>query len=276
MSLLLAGAVLSVLIFVGAPKLERALMYHPAKVRVSPEEAGLPHIREVQLKTADGETLVAWYAPAKSGEPTLLYFHGNAGTLADRAERIEKYLSRGRGVFIMAYRGYSGSTGHPSEAANVADARLAYETLRSLGVAAADIVLYGESIGSGVAVQVAAARPAGGIVLDAPYTSLVDVAARCYPYLPSSSLMTDRYETLETHLPRVNAPVFVVHGEQDAIIPVAMGRRIAAAAPAGGEIATFPEAGHTDHYLYGSFEAINDWLERVWRTRRQMALADAV
>ena len=111
------------------------------------------------------------WARARPGQPTLLYFHGNAGSLAFRSERIRHYQARGRGVFMMSYRGYSGSTGSPSESANVADALLAYTFLVDAGVAARDIILYGESLGTGVAVQVAAQKPVAGVVLDAPYTS---------------------------------------------------------------------------------------------------------
>lgn len=259
---------------VGLPRLERAMMYAPDPTHVNPADAGLPQVEERLLSTPDGERLVTWYGAAKPGDPTLLYIHGNAGTLEGRAERIGNYLKLGRGVLIMAYRGYSGSTGKPSETANVADAQLAHEYLRSVGVPASDILIYGESIGSGVGVQVAAEKDVGGIILDAPYTSIVDVAELHYPYLPARLLMRDRYETLEKHLPKVRAPVFVIHGERDGTIPVAMGRKIAAGAPMGGEIVTFPEAGHTDHYLYGSFEAVNAWIERVWRLRRDGAAGD--
>ncbi|MEO1543605.1 MAG: alpha/beta hydrolase [Pseudomonadota bacterium] len=261
----IVGGLLLALVWFGVPRLERAMMYAPDPTYVHPSDAGLINVEERRLQTADGHTVIAWFARAKPGEPTLLYIHGNAGTLADRAERIEKHQQAGRGVFIMSYRGYSGSTGSPSEKHNVADAKLAYDVLRSEGLPAQDVILYGESIGTGVAVQVASDKPVGGIILDAPYTSIVDVAEVCYPRLPARALMRDRYETLELHLPKVSAPVFVIHGEADDVIPVQMGRKVAAAAPAGGEIATFPEAGHTDHYLFGSFEAVDDWIVRLRR-----------
>ena len=172
----------------------------------------------------------------------------------------------------MSYRGYSGSSGRPSERANVADAILVYDTLIGWGIEPEDLIVYGESIGSGIAVQVAAARPVGGVILDAPYTSIVDVAELHYPYLPGRLMMRDRYETLR-HLKKVEAPVLVVHGELDGIIPVAMGRKVAASARGPSEIVTFPEAGHSDHVLYGSFEAINDWIDRSRRESKPMAEA---
>ena len=241
---------------------QRRLVYFPNPQRTPPEEFGLANVEERTLKTPDGEALICWYAKAQPGQPTILYFHGNAGNISTRAERIRKYMVRGRGMFMMDYRGYGGSTGQPSEAANVADAKLAYEALRQEGVPAKDIILYGESIGSGVAVQVAAEKQAAGLVLDAPYTALVDVAANRYPWFPIRLLMTDTYES-RRYLPGLKLPLLVIHGEKDQTIPVVMGREVLAIAGGPKEIVTFPEAGHADHYLYGSFEAINAWIDRL-------------
>jgi fermentation-respiration switch protein FrsA (DUF1100 family) len=258
--LLIGSATLYALVAIGAFFGQRALMYVPDRRHITPAQIQLAGIEEVVLKTPDGERVFAWYGRARPGEPTILYFHGNGGSLANRSERIAKYLARGRGMFMMTYRGYGGSSGRPSERANVADALLAYDTLVARGVPAKDIVLYGESIGSGVAVQVAAQRSVAGVILDAPYTSIVDVAALAYPFLPVRPFLLDRYETM-THLPRVTAPMLVIHGERDTIIPVEMGRAVAAAAKGPARLVTFPNAGHVDHHLHGSFEAVQDWLD---------------
>ncbi|MEQ1711439.1 MAG: alpha/beta fold hydrolase, partial [Hyphomicrobium sp.] len=196
----IALAGLYALVVVATYYLQRKLLYFPDTRRMTPESLGLAGVQEIEIRTPDGETVVAWYGAAQPGQPTLLYYHGNAGSLANRSERFAKYLARGRGMLMMTYRGYGGSSGKPSEAVNVADAALAYERLRGMGVAAEDIILYGESLGSGVAVQIAARHTVGGIVLDAPYTSIVDVAEQVYPILPARWLMTDRYETMR-HLP---------------------------------------------------------------------------
>jgi fermentation-respiration switch protein FrsA (DUF1100 family) len=238
---------------------QRALMYVPDPRYVRPEQDGLIGVEERILATPDGAKVIAWFGRSRPGQPTLLYFHGNAGSLSARSERIARYLARGFGIMMMTYRGYGGSTGRPSEAANVADAKLAYDALVASGVAPADIVLYGESIGTGVAVQLAASRPVGGVILDAPYTSIVDVAARAYPYLPVRPFLLDRYETMK-HIDRIRAPLLIVHGERDSIIPVEMGREVLAAAGGPKQMITFPHAGHSDHHLYGSYEAITTWL----------------
>jgi len=241
---------------------QRKLMYFPDRTRVAPASFALAGVEERVLVAPDGTRLVAWYARARPGRPTLLYFHGNAGNLANRSERVRKYTVRGLGIFMLSYRGYSGSTGRPSERANVADAKLAYEALRKEGVAPEDIILYGESLGSGIAVQLAAEKPVAGVILDAPYTSIVDVAAGAYPFFPVRPFLFDRYETMR-YLADVHAPLLVIHGEEDEIIPVAMGRAVYAAANGPKELVTFPGAGHSDHHLFGSSEEVFRWIDAI-------------
>lgn len=244
-----------------ARRVQRELMYFPDPARVSPQTLGLD-VEEIELAAPDGAVVLAWYGKPQPEKPVILYFHGNAGSLATRAERIRKYTARGYGVFMMTYRGFGGSTGTPSEAANVSDAQRAYDRLRALGIGSDHIVLYGESLGSGVAVQVAAAKPVRGLILDAPYTSMLDMARLHYPLLPSDFFLTDTYHS-DRFIGRVAAPVLIVHGEMDDVIPVAMGRRLFDLAASPKEIVTLPGAGHSDHHLFGSYEAIYAWLERL-------------
>jgi fermentation-respiration switch protein FrsA (DUF1100 family) len=244
--------------------LQRSLMYQPATERIAPASVGLSQAREEILTTVDGERLVAWFIPAQPGQRTIVYFHGNGGGLAQRADRMGRYAKAGFGMFMMSYRGYSGSTGLPSEPANISDALAAYDHVRAKGVAATDVVLYGESLGTGVATQVAAQRTSAGLVLDAPYTSIVDIASRRYPFLPVGWVITDRYETIDV-IGRVTTPVLIVHGERDRIVPVTMGRAVFAAVTAPKKLITYPEAGHSDHWRYGSTEAVIAWLEGLSR-----------
>jgi uncharacterized protein len=262
LKLSLGLAALYAVVALSAFLFQRRLTYFPDPERTAPASFNLPRVEERIIETPDGERLVSWFAPASPGRPTILYFHGNAGNLANRSERVRKFLARGWGVLFMSYRGYSGSSGSPSERANVADAKRAYELLRREGVAPEDIIVYGESLGSGIAVQVAADKEVAGLVLDAPYTSIVDVAAESYPYLPVRPFIFDRYETMR-FLPRVTAPLLVMHGEEDRVIPVAMGKAVYAAANAPKEIVTFPHAGHSDHHLYGSYDELFRWVEAL-------------
>lgn len=244
------------------PFLQQRLMYFPDATYVTPAQAGLSNVVEQVIETADGERVIAWQANAEPGRPTILYFHGNAGALEARNERIRKYMARGLGVFMMTYRGFGGSSGKPSEAAIVDDAMLAYDMVVASGVDPYDVVVYGESLGSGVAVQVAAEKTVGGLVLDAPYTSMVDLAALHYPHIPGRWFMTDRYET-RRHIAGVSAPLLVLHGERDNVVPVEMGREIYALAPGPKTLKTFPAAGHDDHYKFGSYEALYMWLDKL-------------
>jgi len=252
-------ATFAIVVHLATQTLQQRLLYFPDPRRTSPGDVGLADVEEREIVMPDGVRLLTWWGKAAPGRPTILYFHGNGGSFATRAERIRKYLAQGYGVVMMTYRGFGGSEGTPSEAANVSDAKALYDVVRASGVPASQIVLYGESLGSGVAVQVAAEKEVAALILDAPYTAIVDLAALHYPWLPARYLMTDRYETLPAAA-RVTAPVLIVHGEADDIIPVAMGRQVAAAFKGPVTLATFPGAGHSDHYLFGSYEAIYAWL----------------
>jgi len=250
---------LALVVHFGALAIQQRLLYGPDTRRTSPAEAGLPDVEEREMIMRDGARILTWWGPAKPGRPTLLYFHGNGGAFVTRSERIRKYMTHGYGVVMMTYRGFGGSSGSPSEKANVSDAKDVYEAVRASGIQAGSIVLYGESLGSGIAVQVAAEKDVAGLILDAPYTSIVDLAALHYPHLPARWLMTDRYETLK-FAGNVTAPVLIVHGEEDDIIPVSMSADLAAALKGPVQRATFPGAGHSDHYLFGSYEIIYTWL----------------
>jgi fermentation-respiration switch protein FrsA (DUF1100 family) len=259
--ILIAAAVLYVMAAGVMYVAQRKFMYFPDPVRTSPAAAGLAGVKETILSTPDGEKLVAWYGKARPGQPTILYLHGNGGSLALRSATMHKYLEHGRGMLMLAYRGFSGSTGSPSEAANVADAKLAYETLVHDGVKPEDIILYGESLGSGVAIQVAMDKKVEGLILDAPYTSILELASAQFPWLPVSLLLKDRYESI-THIRNVHVPIFILHGDADDVVPVAMGRRLFAAANEPKEIKIIPGGGHVIHDG-PSFEFVNGWIDRL-------------
>lgn len=245
--------------------LQRRLIYFPNPAYYTPADEGLTNVREIKLDTPDGERLIAWWSPAGQGQPTLLYFHGNAGTLVDASQRLKLYAGAGLGVFMPSYRGYSGSTGTPSERALVADALLAHDHLRNQGVAPGDIIPYGESLGSGVAVQLAAARPVGALILDAPFTSLPDVGKRLYPVMPVRTFMIDRFES-KRHISGVKAPILILHGTKDTTIPIELGKALFEAAPEPKELAILEGAGHSDIYLFGAFPRIRAF---IYKYRRQ-------
>lgn len=247
---------------------QRNYLFHPSTVRVLPSSLGLEDVAEMQLRTPDGETLIAWYALPARGFPTIFYLHGNAGALAHRAGRVKLFRSQGYGLFMLAYRGFSGSTGTPSEEKIVADALMAYDRLASFTPAESDIVVYGESLGTGVAVQVAAKRKPAGLVLESPFPSAADVGAYLYPFLPVHWLLKDRFESIG-YIHDVTAPLLILHGERDRIVPAYMGRKLFAAAPGPKQGYFIPDATHYTLYEHGAFEKIRGFLDR-FKTRQPL------
>jgi len=237
----------------------RMFMYFPDPARIPPNAAGLDGVEEIEFAAADGTKLIAWYAPAADGKPTILYFHGNAANAANRAPKIDMMIESGFGVFYLNNRGYGGSGGSPSEANNVADAVAAYDHLRGLGVPTDKIAAFGESLGSGQAVQLAAERPVGAVVLEAALTSIVEVGRSIYFWLPLSLLITDQYN-VERDIARVTAPLLILHGERDEVIPVAMGRRIYNAANEPKRVELFRDGRHNDLFDHGAWERMRDFL----------------
>ena len=237
----------------------RMFMYFPDPARIPPNAAGLDGVEEIEFAAADGTKLIAWYAPAADGKPTILYFHGNAANAANRAPKIDMMIESGFGVFYLNNRGYGGSGGSPSEANNVADAVAAYDHLRGLGVPTDKIAAFGESLGSGQAVRLAAERPVGAVVLEAALTSIVEVGRSIYFWLPLSLLITDQYN-VERDIARVTAPLLILHGERDEVIPVAMGRRIYNAANEPKRVELFRDGRHNDLFDHGAWERMRDFL----------------
>ncbi len=245
--------------------LQRSIMYFPARSLSTPAQAGVPEMVPVTLSTADGLELAAWYrAPWGSDEnvrPTVVYYHGNGGGIAMRGPRARPYLDRGFGVLLVEYRGYSGNPGSASEQGLYADGRASLAFVESEGLPLDRVVLLGESLGSGVAVQMATEFDVGAVVLEAPFSSAVDVAAGAYWFLPVRWLMKDRFDSL-SKMDRVRAPLFVVHGERDRIVPVRLGRKLFAAANDPKEAVYLPNAGHNDLPAHGSIQLVIDYLER--------------
>ncbi len=229
---------------------QRKLQYFPSPERVMPAQAGLANVEEIVLETPDGERLIAWYARAADGKPTILYFHGNGEGLINRAERMGKYQAKGYGFVIPAYRSFAGSTGTPSEEALIADSHLAYDYLLNQNLNPENIVVFGESLGTAVAVQLATAVKVGAVVLESPFTSAVKVGALRYPFLPVGHLMKDQYRS-DQYITRIKVPVLVVHGGRDRVVPLEMGRKIFELANEPKEFILLPEAGHNDHDQFG-------------------------
>jgi fermentation-respiration switch protein FrsA (DUF1100 family) len=192
----------------------------------------------------------------------LVVFHGNAGHIGDRVPKFDELMDAGYGLLLAGYRGYGGNPGRPSEADLTGDARLLLDWLAGQGIGPARTVLYGESLGTGIAVKMAAERPAAALVLESPYTSIADVAQMHYWYLPAKWLLLDKWNSM-AHIGRIEAPLLVVHGARDRTIPARYGQRLFAAAPDPKEIFMLDQGAHNDLYEFPQVpDRVIDFLRR--------------
>lgn len=259
--ILVVFTVLTVVLYI----FQRNLIYYPDKTYAKPTDVGLSNVEEVNLTTPDNAKLINWYAKAKPGNPTLLYFHGNAGNLANRKDRIALYQSHGLGIMMASYRGYSGGKGNPTEKDIIQDGLQVYDWLVSSGVSPENIILYGESLGTGVAVQVASQRKTKAVILETPYASLAEIGANHYPYLPVHLLMTDRFESI-TFIKNINAPLLILHGWQDRTIPLQSAKKLFEAANQPKQMETYQNGQHNDLYTHGAWQDILKFLENGLKT----------
>jgi fermentation-respiration switch protein FrsA (DUF1100 family) len=237
---------------------QRSLMYFPERLRTPPAAAGLAAAKEIVLDTADGEKLIAWYVPPRGDMPVVLYFHGNGGSLRYRVERFRALATDGFGLVALSYRGYGGSSGSPTEQGLLLDAAAAYAFAARL-YPPERIALWGESLGSGVAIALAGERKVARIVLDAPFTSAADIGARVYWFLPVRLLMKDQFRSDE-RIRKVKVPVLILHGDRDGVVPIEYGERLFALAGEPKRMLRFPGGGHVDLDDYGALDAVKAFL----------------
>jgi uncharacterized protein len=222
---------------------QRKLQYFP-----DPSEVPLPQGEEylgletVELTTVDGLHITGWHWPGDR-PVTLLIFHGNAGHRDHRLDWIKEFHSSGYGIFILDYRGYGGSEGSPTEEGLYRDGEAALQWLKHKRVS--KIVYLGESLGCGVAVELATRHPPDALILQSGFSSALAVARKAYPYLPVRLLMKDRYECMEK-IQKIKCPLLMIHGERDSIIPIGVGRDLFEAAKGPKEWFPVPGADHND------------------------------
>ena len=243
-SILVAIVGLYIAIVLAAYLRQRSMMYFPDAQRVAPEAVEVD-AEEIVFPSGDGVELIGWYKKAPDGAPTVLYFTGNAGSVAWRSDRMKYIASLGYGYLFLNYRGYGGSEGSPHEEGLVADGLAAYQQLAHRGIHGDGIILFGESLGAAVAVQIASQREVKALILESPFTSAVDVAVKTYPYLPSQWLMKDRFESIN-HIKFIGAPLFIVHGETDQVVPFVLGQRLYEDALEPKTFVAVPGAGHNE------------------------------
>lgn len=239
---------------------QRRLIYLPDRVVPERALAGAEDMDAVSLATADGLELLAWYrAPADEGKPCLVYFHGNSGHLGMRASKLRPYLDAGFGVLLPAWRGFSGNPGRPTETGLYADGEAALDFLAERGLPAERLVLYGESLGTGVAVEMALRHGAFAVVLEAPFTSVPDVGRHRFPIFPVGAIIVDRFDSV-AKIARIGAPLLVLHGGADRVVPSRFGRRLFDAAVEPKRAHFIEAAGHNDLYDFGAADRVLEFL----------------
>ena len=243
--------------------MQRSMIYHPDPTRPEPAAWNVPDMSSVTLRTDDDLSLLAWWKPPADGRPVIVFFHGNGGHIGYRGSKVRGFLDRGYGVLLVAWRGYGGNEGKPTEAGLYADGHGALRFLDQQGIGKKKIVLYGESLGSGVAVELAS-RGAGQIlVLEAPFTSLAAAAADRFPLFPVRWLIHDRFDS-QSKIGKVTLPLLIIHGEADMVLPVSLGRALLEKANEPKKGVFIQKAGHNNLYDFGAGGIVLAFLDKEY------------
>ena len=200
-------------------------MYHPDENNYFGDKLEV-EIEKVNIKTSDNINLLGWFHnKSLDNYKTILYFHGNAGKLENRIYKLNHFKDLNVNFLIIAWRGFSGNKGKPSENNLYIDGNSAIDWLKKKGVAEKDIIIYGESLGTGIATEISQNKNFAGLILETPFTSMIEAAKNFYPYVPVGLLLKDKYKNQEK-IKNINIPILVMHGKADQIVPFWMGKRI--------------------------------------------------
>ena len=200
-------------------------MYHPDENNYFGDKLEV-EIEKVNIKTSDNVNLLGWFHnKSLDNYKTILYFHGNAGKLENRIYKLNHFKDLNVNFLIIAWRGFSGNKGKPSENNLYIDGNSAIDWLKKKGVAEKDIIIYGESLGTGIATEISQNKNFAGLILETPFTSMIEAAKNFYPYVPVGLLLKDKYKNQEK-IKNINIPILVMHGKADQIVPFWMGKRI--------------------------------------------------
>ena len=202
---------------------QRKLLYHPGENNYL-DDASLNHKIE-KIYIPSDQKLVAWHFKKNPKYKTLLFFHGNAGKIDNRIYKLNELSKLDLNYLIFAYRGFSGNDGKPSEKGLYKDARAVKYWLNLNNIKDSEIILYGESLGTAIAVDLAKEFNFSGIILESPFTSMVELAKKYYPYLPVKLVLKDKYETIKK-LDQINSPILIMHGKSDKLVPFWMGEKL--------------------------------------------------
>jgi len=204
---------------------QRNLMYHPNENNYFNDKLSV-NIEKIKVPTQDGLDLLGWFHEKDIKKyKTILYFHGNAGSLENRIHKLNHFRDMNVNFLIIAWRGFSGNQGKPSETGLYEDGESAIKWLVKKGVDEKNIVIYGESLGTGVATHLSQNKNFAGVILETPFTSMIDAAKKFYPYIPVGLLLKDKFEN-KNKIKNIKSPILIMHGEKDQIVPFEMGKKI--------------------------------------------------
>ena len=213
------------LVTLGLYIFQRNLLYHPVENNYYGDKLSV-NIEKVNITTDDNIDLLAWYHNKDIKKyKTILFFHGNAGSLENRIHKINHFKDMNINFILLAWRGFSGNKGKPTEQGLYQDARSAVKWLINQGVTEENIIIYGESLGTGVATEIAQNKNFAGVILESPFTSMIDLGKKYYPIFPVKLLLKDKYES-EKKIKNLKSPLLVIHGKKDKIVPFYMGEKI--------------------------------------------------
>lgn len=248
-------------------RIEDRFIFHPsAEIVQTPLHAGL-QFQDHYFITTDGVRLNGWFIPRPGARATLVWFHGNAGNIGHRVENIKLLHDKVKvNIFIFDYRGYGRSAGSVSEEGTYRDgaAALAFVHQR-LGIAADQLIIFGRSLGAAVAVEMALRFPCQGVILETPFTSIRDMAKTVLPILPIGAILQTRFDVVGK-VGKIKAPLLVLHGDRDEVVPYEQGKQVFAAAQGAKEFYTINGANHNDTYRVGGdayFDRLHSFIAKV-------------
>ena len=204
---------------------QRNLLYHPKENNYFGDKL-IVSIEKVKIKTQDNIELLSWYHNKDAVKyKTILFLHGNAGSLENRIHKINHFMNMNINFLLISWRGFSGNEGKPTEEGLYEDARSAIEWLKNKGINENNIIVYGESLGTGITTEISQNKNFAGLILESPFTSMIDAGKDKYPYLPVKFLLKDKYES-DKKIKNIKSPILVMHGKVDKIVPFYMGKKI--------------------------------------------------
>ncbi len=242
---------------------QRSLLYLPSKGKIDKSYYAETELKKIEFITSDGLLLKSLFKrPSSKEKSIIMVFHGNAGHIGHRVEKFIPFLEEGHGLFLVEYRGYGENSGKPSESGFYKDGQAAINFLSEQNIPKNKTILYGESLGCGLAVKFSTQDTFEATILEAPYTSIADVASRHYWYLPTKLLVLDRFDILSI-VKKIKSPLLVIHGEKDDVISINFGKKVFKSAPEPKKAIFVSDAGHNNLYEFKIFDKIKHFLKEL-------------